>query len=228
MAANSDLYGELTFVQTSGRGYIFVCQVDEDDPKILHCSNATQIYSWGTSCGFGELSAGPTTNTQSFGVPGKRGSLHIYKDKIEFMYPVKKKHWQERIEADLAKFNNYRAGSTAKGYKFVQTASRGYIFVGRQTDINEEVLVLSEPCQLYSWGTELGFGELRNGPVQNTMSFGVLTEHGRLRINSNQLEFTYDIEDSAWSTRFNVDQDKTMKQVRQNHSDLPVQRDDQP
>ena len=74
---------------------------------------------------------------------------------------------------------------------------RGFVFIGRITEIPEEGRTIIDDClNIRKWGTTEGLGQLRNGPTTDT----VLDKCGTVTIPDHI--FMIDCDESKWSAHF--------------------------
>ena len=71
---------------------------------------------------------------------------------------------------------------------------RGWVWVGRYTTDGEEV-ILHNAKNIRRWGTTQGLGELRSGPLPET----VLDPVGTIRLHQLAIVATYDCDSEAWA-----------------------------
>ena len=72
---------------------------------------------------------------------------------------------------------------------------RGFVFVGYVT-FGDDCVYIDKASNIRRWGTTQGIGELRNGPLAET----VLDPAGTVRAPMRALIFTVDCEASKWTS----------------------------
>lgn len=79
------------------------------------------------------------------------------------------------------------------GYRIV-VLQRGWVVVGDVT-IEGQVFVIADARVIRKWGTTKGLGELRNGPLADT----VLDDAGTVRAHVLGVVLTIDVDASKWA-----------------------------
>ena len=72
---------------------------------------------------------------------------------------------------------------------------RGFVFVGHVTQTETEMFI-DHAVNIRKWGTTEGLGQLRKGPLKDT----VLDSAGTVRPQLKAVLFTIDCEESAWTS----------------------------
>jgi hypothetical protein len=75
----------------------------------------------------------------------------------------------------------------------IAVLDRGFVYVGHVT-MEGDFIVLSDARNIRKWGTSKGLGELREGPLTNT----VLDFYGTVRVPLRALISFIDVEQSKW------------------------------
>jgi len=81
-----------------------------------------------------------------------------------------------------------------KGDIKIAVLDRGFVYVGRVSDVDDNFLVLTSAKNVRKWGTSKGLGELVNGPLPGT----VLDPVGTVRVPFRALMHLIDVSQSKW------------------------------
>ena len=87
---------------------------------------------------------------------------------------------------------------TAESEIKIVVLDRGFVFVGYVTQTDTEMYIDKARC-IRKWGTTQGLGELKNGPVKETVLDAVCTVRPQLKA----VIFTIDCNQSKWTPFLN-------------------------
>ena len=87
-----------------------------------------------------------------------------------------------------------RADVQTQGEIKIAVLDRGFVYVGRVSDIDDNFLVMKSALNIRKWGTTRGLGELVNGPTNNT----VLDEIGTIRVPMKAVITLIDVDQAKW------------------------------
>ena len=87
-----------------------------------------------------------------------------------------------------------RADVQTQGEIKIAVLDRGFVYVGRVSDIDDNFLVMKSALNIRKWGTTRGLGELVNGPTKNT----VLDEVGTIRVPMKAVITLIDVDQAKW------------------------------
>ena len=76
-------------------------------------------------------------------------------------------------------------------------ADRGFVFIGRVTE-TEDKIIIDDALNIRKWGTTEGVGQLRNGPLAET----VLDPSGTVTLQKRAFLFSIECDASKWTSHF--------------------------